>query len=777
MKINRLRFLMAVAAGFVLTACTSREVTADYDVIPLPQQIDMADGDSFVLDKSTVIAYTTADSALRRDAELLAGYIGDLTGHTPEIVESVPESNAITLSLGNSDANPEAYTLSVNRNGISICGSSAAGAFYGIQTLRKSIPGATDGADVKFPPVVITDYPRFAYRGAHLDVSRHWFPVDSVKTYIDMLALHNINRFHWHLTDDQGWRLEIKSRPLLTEVGSKRNGTCIGHDMSSSDSIPYGGFYTQEEARDIVRYAADRHITVIPEIDMPGHMLGALKAYPELGCTGGPYEVWLRWGVSEDVLCAGNDSVPAFIDDVLAEVLDIFPSEYIHVGGDECPKLRWKDCAKCHAKARQLGLKASEKGTVEEQLQSYLIHHASDFLTAHGRKMIGWDETLEGGLAPGAVVMSWQTEQGAKVAARMGHDAIMTPTGYMYFDYYQTLDRDPGEPDAAGGYLPVEKVYNFNPTPDDLSDEEKAHIIGVQANLWTEYIPTFSGVQYAVLPRMAALSEVQWCNPERRDYESFTKRLSQLIAHYKANGYRYATHLYNISGRLTPKPEEHAIEVSLFTVDDAPIYYTTDGTDPTEASAAYSGPFMLDSTCIVKAVAVRSDSRSKIYTDSVTFNKATCRPITLAVPPHRSYAGNGAQTLVDGKYGSDIYADGNWLGFQVADLDAVIDLGEGTQVSSVSLCNYIEPGAWIYDTPLIEIEGSDDGKNFTPIARREYPVDDHHSHELRRHRIEFEPQTVRYLRVKAESLKHIPAWHTLAAGYPAFIFVDEIIVD
>lgn len=775
MRTSLLCLLTALLMGLALSACSGREVTADYNVIPLPQQIDSVGGDAFILKSSTVIA--CADTGLQRDAELLAEYLGQLTGHAPEISASAPSSNLIELSLGNDNPNPEAYTLTVDRDRISICGTTAAGVFYGIQTLRKSIPGVTDGADVRFPAVKITDFPRFAYRGTHLDVCRHFFPVDSIKSFIDMLALHNINRFHWHLSDDQGWRIEIKSRPLLTELGSRRNGTCIGHDMGTSDSIPYEGFYTQEEAREIVRYAADRHITVIPEIDMPGHMLGALKAYPELGCTGGPYEVWERWGVSEDVLCAGNDSVPAFIDDVLSEIIDIFPSEYIHVGGDECPKLRWKECPKCQAKARQLGFKNDEKGTVEEKLQSYLIHHASDFLTSHGRKMIGWDETLEGGLAPGAIVMSWQTEQGAKTAARLGHDAIMTPTGYMYFDYYQTLDRGEGEPDAAGGYIPVEKVYSFNPTPDDLTEEEKAHIIGVQANIWTEYIPTFGGVQYAALPRMAALSEVQWTAPERRDYESFTKRLSQLVAHYKAKGYRYATHLYNVSGRLTPKSDERAVEVSLFTIDDAPIYYTTDGTEPDEKSARYESPLMLDSTCLIKAVAVRPDGRSKTFIDSVTFNKATCHPVSLVTPPHRSYSGSGASALVDGKYGSDIYADGNWLGFQGRDLEALIDLEAETEVSSVQLSCFIETGAWIYDTPRIEIEGSADGKDFHPIAVREFPIDVNHTHALRRHHIDFSPERVRYLKVKCESLRRIPEWHTLAAGNPAFVFVDEIIVE
>ncbi|WP_301748517.1 family 20 glycosylhydrolase, partial [uncultured Duncaniella sp.] len=769
MKRNILGSLVAVLmCGMLACSCSRKEATANYDVIPLPQQVTPAEGEDFVLNASTVIAVPEADTVLRKDAELLVGYLTTLTGHAPEIVTAAPESNVIELSLGNENPNPEAYTLTVAKDKITICGTTAAGAFYGIQTLRKSIPEASEKQDVKFPPVTISDYPRFAYRGAHLDVSRHMFTLDSVKTFIDMLALHNINRFHWHITDDQGWRIEIKSRPLLTELGSKRNGTCVGHDFDTSDSIPYGGFYTQEEAREIVKYAADRHITVIPEIDMPGHMLGALRAYPELGCTGGPYEVWQRWGVSEDVLCAGNDSVLTFIDDVLGEIVDIFPSEYIHVGGDECPKIRWQECAKCQAKAKALGLKEGPKGTVEEQLQSYLIHHASDFLTSRGRKMIGWDETLEGGLAPGAIVMSWRGEEGAKAAAREGHDAIMTPTNYMYFDYYQTLDRE-GEPDAIGGYVPVEKVYSFNPTPDDLTDEEKAHIIGVQANLWTEYIPTFSGVQYAELPRMAALSEVQWTAADKRDYESFTKRIPQLAAHYKANGYRYATHIFNVNGKLTPNPEGHCMDITFSTVDDAPVYYTTDGSVPTESSAKYEGPFSVDSTCVIKAVAVRPDGNSRVFTDSVSFNKATCRSITLASQPHSRYADEGAQALVNGKFGSDSFTAGNWLGFEGNAMDATIDLGEPVEVSTVTVRCLIEPDSWIFDATDITVELSADGKTFTTVASETYPVDGPGTRDIRLHKFNFAAQSARFVRVKAGCVMEIPSWDSRGKGKPGFL--------
>ena len=529
------KLILAAAVAAASFAGYAREVTADYNVVPLPASIQPGTSSAgFRLLPSTAIVYE--DASLLTDAGHLAGYLEKLTGNRPAISAlSGNGDNAIILRTAKLE-NPEGYTLTVGPERIEITGGSPAGVFYGIQTLRKSIPGE-GGDSVLFPAINIQDAPRFAYRGAHFDVSRHFFPADSVKSYIDMIALHNINTLHWHLSDDQGWRIEIKSRPRLTEVGSQRKQTVIGHNTGEYDGIPYGGFFTQEEARDIVKYAADRHITIIPEIDMPGHMLGALAAYPELGCTGGPYDVWQIWGVSDDVLCAGNDETYRFIDDVLGEIADIFPSRYIHVGGDECPKTRWAECPKCQAKIRELGIVTNEKHTAEQQLQSNVIHHASDFLASRGRNMIGWDETLEGGLAPGATVMSWRGESGGIEAARQGHDVVMTPDSHMYFNFYQTLDRE-GEPDAFEAYIPIEKVYNYNPVPAALTPEEGRHIIGLQANLWTEYIPTLSQAQYQALPRMSALAEVQWSTAPK-DFAAFLQRLPRMKAHYDAAGYNY----------------------------------------------------------------------------------------------------------------------------------------------------------------------------------------------------------------------------------------------
>ncbi len=529
-------------AGAALASCSNRpQVVADYDVVPLPSKIEVDTAGVadkyFALDEKTVIY--CAQPELANEAELFAGYIKPLTGIDMKTADAQPSKNYVALTVDTSLANPEAYKIEIKPEDITVSGGSAAGVLYGLQTLRKAVPDA-GMHNVLYPVGVVEDSPRFAYRGAHLDVGRHFFPTDSVKTYLDMMALHNMNTFHWHLTDDQGWRIQIDKYPNLTEVGSKRRGTTIGHNTAEIDTIPVGGFYTKDEIRDIIDYAAKRHITIIPEVDLPGHMQAALASYPELGCTGGPYEVWCNWGVTDQVLCAGNDSVYTFLDDVLGEVADLFPSEYIHIGGDECAKGEWEKCAKCQAKIKELGIKADKEHTAEQKLQSHVTKHVSDFLASKGKKIIGWDEILEGGIADDATVMSWRGEAGGIKASEMGHDVIMTPNTYLYFDYYQSPDKDK-QPLAIGGNLPIDKVYSYEPVTEAMTPEQAAHIKGVQANVWTEYIPTFAQVQYMALPRWAALAEIQWMQPGTRDYAAFYKRLQHLAKIYDAEGYNYCT--------------------------------------------------------------------------------------------------------------------------------------------------------------------------------------------------------------------------------------------
>lgn len=503
---------------------------ASYDIVPLPQSIVMQKGKSFILDGEVSIL---CDASLQQEAAFLQQYLKEAVSLNLQMAQK-RDKNAryIELSVSPKVTNKEGYVLTVRQKGVTIQGGSAAGVFYGIQTLRKAVTYGT-----VMPAVIITDAPRFGYRGMMLDCSRHFWSVDFVKRFIDLIALHNMNTFHWHLSDDQGWRIEIKHFPKLTEIGSQRSGTVLGTNSDLDDETPHSGFYTQQQAREIVAYAQQRHITVIPEIDMPGHMLAALACYPELGCTGGPYQVGHYWGVYTDVLCVGNPKVYEFVEGVLAEIMDIFPSEVIHIGGDEAPTVKWEACLKCQA----LGL-------TKNQIQPYFTQKVFNFLTAHHRRALGWDEILDG-CPQDAMIMSWRgSEPGAK-AAEQGHDVVMTPTSHVYFDYLQSEEAE-FEPTRCGGFIPVEKVYSLEPAPETLSAEAKAHILGTQANLWAEYLLTEGLVEYQALPRMAALAEVQWTQPEHKDYEAFKRRLTRLTRLYELYKYHYAKHLW--PGRQLP---------------------------------------------------------------------------------------------------------------------------------------------------------------------------------------------------------------------------------
>lgn len=541
MRKSMFLFVSLLLLSVTLSAKTIQKM-ANYEVIPLPNETQLQNGKAFVLSDKTTIVFPKGNAKMEKNAGFLAQYIRELTGIDLKNQIARSGKKSIELALGLESTNPEAYKIIISDKKVKIIGASESAVFYGIQTLRKSLP-VGDASQVNLPAVVIDDAPRFAYRGMMLDVSRHFFTVQEVKTYIDMLTLHNINNFHWHLTDDQGWRVESKKYPRLTEIGSSRPETVIGRNSGKYDGIPHGGFYTQKELKEVVAYAAERYINVVPEIDLPGHMLGALSAYPELGCTGGPYALWRQWGVSEDVLCAGNEKTLVFIKDILEEITDIFPSRYIHIGGDECPKTSWAKCEKCQTKIKSLGLVADNHHSAEERLQSYVISFAGNVLQNKGRRMIGWDEILEGGLAPNATVMSWRGMGGGIEAAKQKHDVIMTPNQYVYFDHYQTDDTK-NEPLAIGGHSPVKVVYNFEPQPSSLTDEEKKFIIGAQANLWTEYVPDFKHAQYMVLPRMSALCEVQWTKPEQKNFDQFLTRLPRLIQVYEKSGYNYAKHLF-----------------------------------------------------------------------------------------------------------------------------------------------------------------------------------------------------------------------------------------
>ena len=774
-----MRKLFSCAGLFVLLAlvvsCNSKQETADYRVVPLPNKITSGTGVPFVLTDEVKILYPEGNADMKRNADFLATYIQESTGKVVTVKPGTEGDQAIVLSLGLKADKPEAYQLTVNDRNVTIEAPTAAGVFYGIQTLRKSLPVVKEG-EVVLPQVVIQDAPRFEYRGMMLDVARHFFTLDSLKRYIDILALHNINRFHWHISDDQGWRIEIKKYPELTQIGSKRSETVIGHNTGKYDGIPYGGFYTQEEARELVAYAKDRYITIIPEIDMPGHMQGALATYPDLGCTGGPYEVWKMWGVSEDVLCAGNDKTLEFVKGVLSELIEIFPSEYIHIGGDECPKVSWKNCPKCQAKIRALGLKADKQHTGEERLQSYFISEVEKYLNEHGRQIIGWDEILEGGLAPNATVMAWRGVNEGVKAVKLQHHAIMVPTSYLYFDYYQAKDKE-HEPMAIGGYVPIEKVYSFEPVPASLSEEEKKFIIGTQANLWTEYIPVFRQVEYMVLPRMDALSEVQWTQPEKKNYQDFLTRMPKMFEIYDIYGYNYARHLFDITGDFTPNPKEGTLDVTLSTIGDAAIHYTVDGSEPTVNSPKYTGTLKLKGNCTLQAVAVRPTGNSRVLTEKINMNKATLKPVTMLQPVNKQYGFKGAPTLVDGLQGNFNYKTGRWIAFYGNDMEAVIDLQQPTEISNAEIATCVEKGDWIFDARGFSVEISEDGKTYTQVASEDYPaMKKEDRNGIFNHKLVFDPVTTRYVKVIAKSERQIPEWHG-GKGNLGFLFVDEIVLN
>ena len=538
--------MLFVCLAFVLTSMAvsvnQTDLTAKYEVVPLPREIVMQKGEGFVLNQQVVIV--AEDGRLTRNAEFLREYLREEMLMDVAIGKKAAKEKAIVLRLNEKMTKPEGYRISVNRKRVTIEGLTPQGVFYGIQTLRKSVSGLKGEAIL--PAAVIEDAPRFGYRGMHLDVARHFFGVAFVKKYLDAMAMHNMNRFHWHLTDDQGWRVAIDRYPKLVEEGSVRGYTVLGRNSAINDGTPYGGSYTKEELKEIVSYAQERYITVIPEIDMPGHMLGALKAYPELGCTGGPYEVEGHWGVFDDILCAGKEVTFQFVEGVLTELMEIFPSEYIHIGGDEAPKVRWEQCQRCQQRIKELGLKADGNQKAEARLQGYFTKRVEAFLNSHGRKLIGWDELMESDVNESATIMSWRGVKGGLAASQKGHDVIMAPTSHCYFDYYQTKDHEWGEPFSFANLITVETTYGLDPAPEMLSPEARKHILGAQANLWTEYVTCESQAFYQVLPRMGALSEVQWVMPEQKDFKAFVERERRLTLLYKAHGWPFAEHIFKV---------------------------------------------------------------------------------------------------------------------------------------------------------------------------------------------------------------------------------------
>lgn len=755
-----------------LSACSpTKTEVGNLNVIPQPQEVNQdVQAAPFVINPQTCIVYPAGNEKLQRTAEFLASYIKEATGTAVRTTTEAESKNAVILSIDTIISHKEGYRMEVTSENIRLEGGSEAGVFYGVQTLYKALPFTKGSqASAAIPAGTVKDYPRFGYRGFMVDVGRHYFPVPYLKQIIDMLALHNINYFHWHLTEDQGWRIEIKKYPKLTEIGSVRPRTLIDRDTQTYDETPHSGFYTQEEAKEIVRYAAERFITVIPEIDLPGHMMGALVSYPELGCTGGPYEIPCKWGVFPDVLCGGNDQALQFAKDVLNEIMDIFPSPYIHIGGDECPKVRWEKCPKCQTKIRELGLKTTPKHSKENQLQTYFMSEVGKVISERGRKMLGWDEMLEGGLAPGATVMSWTGIKGGIEAARLHHDAIMTPIHFLYFSN-PTYNR-------IKGTKSLERVYTFEPVPDELTAEERPYIIGTQGCIWTEWTRDSLKMEWQILPRMAALAEIQWTEPAHKNFDGFLKRLPALLAVYRDRGYDFRQDIYDVTIGIVPAPGEGKAKITFQTFDDAEVHYTLDGSTPDAQSPLYTDTIAVDRDVIIRALAVRPQGNSEISTEKIHFNAATMKPVVLNAAPHKSYTFKGGMTLIDGLYGDMNYRSGRWIGFYGTDMDVTIDLLAPQEFSSVFINTMLNTGDAIFGATGLSVEVSDDGKVFRKVASKKITVVEKGTKmQSRADTLSFDKVTARYVRIIAAVTPQLPAWHSMS-GEKAFLFVDEVGVE
>jgi hexosaminidase len=587
-------------------------------IIPQPLSIKTLAG-KFTLTNATKIYADGGSTELMKIGEMLSAQLKNQTGRSLRVIGTQASSlkNVIVLTLKNAidTLGDEGYTLSVNPDKIVIKANNPKGIFYGMQTLLQLVPPKSSAANIAIPAVNILDKPRFGWRGLMLDVGRYFYPVDFLKKFIDYMAMHKMNTFHWHLTEDHGWRIEIKKYPRLTEVGAWREGTQFDRFVKNIDKNPHGGYYTQDQIREVVAYAKDRFITIVPEIEMPGHSLAALVAYPELSCTGGPFKMPVAWGIQKDVYCAGNEQTYKFLEDVLSEIADLFPSPIIHIGGDECPKDRWKECPKCQAKIKAEGLKD------EHELQSYFIKRIENFLLTKNKRIIGWDEILEGGLAPNAAVMSWRGIVGGIAAAKQHHDVVMTPTDFTYFDYYQG---EPYlEPAAIGGLLTLEKVYSYEPIPEELSAEEASYIKGVQGNVWTEYIHSPEKVEYMTFPRAAALAEVAWTKPQLKNWDDFKRRMETQYQRYENAGINYAKSAYNVWHIVKVDSVAGSAAVTLKTDSYNPeIRYTTDGTEPTAQSQKYTQPFTIKLPGTVKAATFKKGKKvSDVSVGSILSNK------------------------------------------------------------------------------------------------------------------------------------------------------------
>ena len=756
-------------------------------IIPQPVSVQYSAG-KFYLSANTSIRFDVKIPALKAAAGLLNEQIKGTAGF--RLALNVNSSASIELALEKTDnIGNEGYRLDITAQRVRIRANTGAGILNGIQSFLQMLPSAAANGRWEIPCLQILDYPRFAYRGMHLDVGRHFYPVSFVKKYLDFMAAYKLNYFHWHLTEDQGWRIEIKKYPELVTKAAYRNGTIVGQfPGTQNNNLRYGGFYTQEEVREVVKYAAQRNITVVPEIELPGHSSAAIAAYPWLSCfpdqptkMAGPVSATSKlmldqgdikmvqetWGVFDDIYCAGKDSTFLFLEDVLNEVLALFPSTYIHVGGDEAPKAHWEKCQRCQDRIKKEGLKDAH------ELQSYFIQRIEKFLNKKGRTVIGWDEILEGGLAPNAIVMSWRGEAGGIEAAKQLHQVIMTPGNPVYFDQYQA---DPAtEPLAIGGFSSLKMVYEYDPVPAELNEAQGKYILGAQANLWTEYIPTTQHVEYMVLPRMLALSEVVWSPKEKKNWNDFNARVKLHQQAFERKGWNYSKG--NFRADIKPFSRDGQLFVGLSTeAHGGTLVYTTDGSTPGRSSKKYQDPVRISSSQTLKAsVLVDGKIRSALPAQQqFAMHKAIGRNVLYTNPVSRYYMADGPNSLTDGVRGTQAVGK-YWHGFSGKDLIATIDLVEAKSIHHISMGCLQNYNDWIFLPQSVQFEISENGTDFRTVLTMNNPVDINAKNAQHDFRAEFPALTARYIRVSAR-YNVCPPGHN-GAGQPGWIFADEIVVE
>ena len=768
------RILFLFICPLLAVACNKR-VVADYNVIPQVQNLSVKDGDVYVFDSSRKLVYDNQDS--RRSLELFAQDLEELVGIRPSVAAGTSEDakDNVYFTLGLQDGRKEAYSINVSSDGILVRAVAPEGIYRATRTLLKSV-GTEKTSSVEFPSAEVSDWPRFGYRGLMLDVSRHFSDVEMVKRTIDMLALHQLNIFHWHLTDDQGWRIEIKSHPELTEVGAWRDDTVVGRYLGGTDyptdGKRHGGFYTQEQIREIVAYAKERYIEIIPEIDLPGHTSAVLAAYPQLGCEDKEYKVANRWGVIRDVLCAGNPASLDLFKDIMDEVCDLFPGKYIHLGGDECVKDRWKACPKCQKKIRELGLKDGSRYSKEDYLQSWFMGEVASYVQSKGKRVIGWDEILEGVPMDDSVIMSWRGTEGGITAARMGHDVVMTPTSDMYFDQSQTLASQLEEI-PVGGFINVMKVYSYEPLPASLTPEQQKHILGCQANVWCEYMPEERIRQYQMLPRLAALSEVQWTMPERKNYKDFLKRLPKMLSIYDHYGYNYAKHIFDVACSYSVNVEKGSLEVSLSTLGNDPIYYTLDGTSPqTKKAMLYDDtPIVISSPSELKVSVLRNGKFTKEETlFKLDCNKATFKKVNISTTLNIMQAHLPHEILTDGIIGSLRCDDYRWMSC-TGRMSLILDLGKSESFSRIGWVALNSKSENILVPQNVKIQISEDGKQYCTILDIEKNHEIKAEQSVERISEEVGAQTARYIKMDFDSYKYPDKTS------PSWVFLSELIVE